>query len=87
MLLNAEEEREIERLVDRIGEDLGTSLKLTHLLRACMSLLCHAEGVLHTTATSLGTLIRPANGDAIALAQVELAKLLSRALRDALPLR
>jgi hypothetical protein len=89
VLLTAEEERQIERLVDRIGEDLGTSLKLSHLLRACMTLLCHAEGELHVNAATLGPLIRPANGDAIALAQFEfdLAKLLSKALRDAPPLR
>jgi hypothetical protein len=89
VLLTADEERQIERLVVRIGEDLGTSLKLSHLLRACMTLLCHAEGELHNTAETLGPLIRPANGDAIALAQFEfdLAKLLSKALRDAPPLR
>jgi hypothetical protein len=89
VLLTAEEERQIERLVDRVGEDLGTSLKLSHLLRACMTLLCHAEGELHSTAATLGPLIRPANGDAIALAQFEfeLAKLLSKALREAPPLR
>ena len=89
VLLSPDEEREIERLVDRIGEDLGTSLKLSHLLRACMTLLCHAEGELHTAAATLSPLIRPANGDAIALAQFEfdLAKLLSKALRDAPPLR
>ena len=75
--------------VDRLGEDLGTSLKLSHLLRACMTLLCHAEGELHNTAATLAPLIRPANGDAIALAQFEydLAKLLSKALRDAPPVR
>jgi hypothetical protein len=89
VLLSCEEEREIERLVDRIGEDLGTSLKLSHLLRACMTLLCHAEGELHSAAATLGVLIRPANGDAVALAQFEfnLAKLLSKALRDAPPMR
>jgi hypothetical protein len=89
VLLSAEEEREIERLVDRIGEDLGTSLKLSHLLRGCMTLLCHAEGEIHSAAATIGPLIRPANGDAIALAQFEfdLAKLLSKALRDAPPLR
>ena len=43
VLLSADEERQIERLVDRLGEDLGTSLKLSHLLRACMTLLCHAD--------------------------------------------
>jgi len=89
VLLSGDEERQIERLVDRIGEDLGTSLKLSHLLRACMALLCHAESELHSTAATFGPLIRPANGDAVALAQFEfnLAKLLSKALRDAPPLR
>ena len=89
VLLSPDEEREIERLVDRIGEDLGTSLKLSHLLRACMALLCHAEGELHNATATFGPIMRPANGDAIALAQFEfdLAKLLSKALRDAPPLR
>jgi hypothetical protein len=89
VLLSAEEEREIERLVDRIGENLATSLKLSHLLRACMILLCHAEGELHAAATAHGPLIRPANGEAIALAQFEfnLAKVLSKALRDVPPIR
>jgi hypothetical protein len=89
VLLSGDEERQIERLVDRIGEALGTSLKLSHLLRACMILLCHAEEELHTTAATMGPLIRPANGDAVALAQFEfnLAKLLSKALRDAPPVR
>lgn len=89
VMLSREEEREIERLVNRIGDDLGTSLKLSHLLRACMVLLCHAENELHGTAAALGPLARPGNGDPIALAQFEfdLAKLLSKALRDALPLR
>src|ERR1700722_7723433 len=85
VLLSADEERQIDRLVDRIGEDIGTSVKLSHLLRACMTLLCHAEEELHGTAATMGPLIRPANGDAVALAQFEfnLAKLLSKALRDA----
>jgi hypothetical protein len=89
VLVTSDEERQIERLVDRIGEDLGTSLKLSHLLRACMTLMCHAEGELHGTAATVGPLIRPANGDVVALAQFEfdLAKLLSKALRDAPPLR
>jgi hypothetical protein len=89
VLVSMEEERQVERLVDRIGENLGTSLKLSHLLRASMSLLCHAEGEIVNAALALGPFVRPANGDAIALAQFEfdLAKLLSKALRDAPPLR
>ena len=89
VMLSAEEERDIERLIDRVGEDLGTSLKLSHLLRACMTLLCHVEGEIHAAASTLGPFIRPANGNAIALAQFEadLARLLSKAMRDAPPLR
>jgi hypothetical protein len=89
VLLTAEEERQVERLVDRIAEQLGTSLKLSHLLRACMALLCHAEGEIIRHTSGLHPLPRPANGDAVALAQFEnaLAKLLSKSLRDAPAIR
>jgi hypothetical protein len=89
VLLTPEEERQVERLVDRVGEQLGTSLKLSHLLRACMAVLCHAEEELHRHAGGLRPLSRPANGDAVALAQFEhaLARILSKALRDAPAMR
>jgi hypothetical protein len=89
VLLTPDEERQVERLVDRIGEQLGTSLKLSHLLRACMAVLCHAEPELLRLSAELRSLPRPANGDAVALAQFEqaLAKLLSKSLRDAPAIR
>ena len=89
VLLTPDEERQVERLVDRIGEQLGTSLKLSHLLRACMAVLCHAEPELLRLSAELRPLPRPANGDAVALAQFEqaLAKLLSKSLRDAPAIR
>jgi hypothetical protein len=66
-----DEERAIERLVDRMAEHVGASLKLSHVLRACMAVMCHAEEEIlrHASRTRL---IRPANGDAVALAQFEL---------------
>jgi hypothetical protein len=73
VLLTSEEERQVERLVDRVGEGLGTSLKLSHLMRACMAVLCHAEEELLRHALDLQPLSRPANGDAVALAQFEQA--------------
>ena len=75
--------------MDRIGEQLGTSLKLSHLLRACMAVLCHAEEELLRHSSELHSLPRPENGDAVALAQFEqaLAKLLSKSLRDAPAIR
>jgi len=88
VLLTPEEERQIERLVDRIAEHVGASLKLSHVLRACMALLCHAEAELLRHASG-HPLVRPANGDAVALAQFEqgIARILSLALRDAPPIR
>jgi hypothetical protein len=89
VLVTPEEERQIERLVDRIGEQLGTSLKLSHLLRACMALLCHAEEEIICHTSTLNPLPRPSNGDAVALAQFDeaLARLLSKSLRDAPAIR
>ncbi len=89
VLLTPEEERQVERLVDRIAEHLGTSLKLSHVLRACMALLCHAETEILRHTSELHPLPRPANGDAVALAQFEqaLARLLSKSLRDAPAIR
>ena len=85
MLLTHAEERQIERLVDRVGEGLRTSLKLSHVLRACVAVLCHAEKELVERAGGSEPLVRPPNGDAVALAQYEheLAKLISQALREA----
>jgi hypothetical protein len=89
VLLFPDEERQVERLVDRIGEELGTSLKLSHLLRACMTVLCHVEQEILHHAVEFRPLPRPANGDAVALAQFEqtLATVLSKAFRDAPVLR
>jgi hypothetical protein len=89
VLLTPEEERHIERLVDRLAEQLGSPLKFSHLMRACMSVLCHAEAEIIQQATMAKPVERPANGDAVALAQFEqcVAKLLSKALRDAPPIR
>jgi len=89
VVLSRDEEREIEQLVARMSDGLRTSLKLSHLLRAAVAVLLHAEGELISRAESAGHLQRPSNWDAVALARFEheLAKVLSQALRDAPPLR
>ena len=89
VLLTPEEERHIERLVDRMAEHAGTSLKFSHVLRACMAVLCHAEVEIIRQAANASPRARPANGDFVALAQFEqgIARLLSLALREAPPLR
>src|SRR5215471_3292748 len=89
VLLTLAEEREIERLVARVAEELATPVKLSHMLRAYMTLLLHAEGEITRRARLTGPLHRPPNGDAVALARFEhqLSKILSAAFRDAPPLR
>jgi hypothetical protein len=88
-MLSRREERNIERLVDRMADQLRTTVKLSNVLRAAVSVLLHAEEELIRKLESIKTLERPANSDAVALAQFEhqLAMALSQALRDAPPLR
>ena len=89
VLLTFSEEREVERLVARIAEELGTPVKLSHMLRAYMTLLLHAENEIVKRAHQVGPLHRPSNGDPLALGRFEqrLAQILSAAFRDAPPIR
>lgn len=89
VLLTKTEEREIERFVDRIGEQLETSLKLSHLLRACLKVLKHAENEIIMQAQKSSKVERPPNGDLVALAEFEfqIAQILSSALRKSSQLR
>ncbi|BCL40004.1 hypothetical protein [Nostoc sp. MS1] len=82
VLLTKSEEREIERFVDRLAEQLETPLKLSHVLRACMTILRHAEKEILAEASQSLKLERPPNGDPVALAQFEyqIAQILSTAL-------
>jgi hypothetical protein len=89
VLLTQAEEHEIERLVSRVAAEVSTPVKLSHLLRACVTLLRHAEGQIADHARQAGTLTRPSNGDPVALAEFEfrLAQILSAAFRDTERLR
>lgn len=88
VLLTRTEERDVERLVDRFAAELQTPVKLSHLLRATITMVLHAEEdlVQHARRT---TLIRPGNGNAPELAEFEfgLTQILAGAFRDARPLR
>ena len=89
VLLTQAEEREVERVVARLAEEISTPVKLSHLLRACVTLLRHAEEEIIDHARQTGSLSRPSNGDPAALAEFEfrLAQILSAAFRDATRLR
>jgi hypothetical protein len=88
VLLTASEEREIERIVDEMAEGLGTSLKLSHVLRASVTLICHAREELIKQSRKAGPLKRPPNGDTAAVAVFEhyLAQLIETAFRNTRPL-
>lgn len=88
VLLTRAEERDVERLVDRIAGELNTPVKFSHVLRASITILLHAEEELVERARK-STLIRPGNGNAPELAEFEhgLAQILSTALREAPPVR
>ena len=88
VLLTRGEERDIERLVSRVAGEVATPVKLSHMLRASIFLMLHAEEELIERARKV-TLTRPGNGDAPQLAEFErgLTEVLSNALREARPYR
>ena len=88
VLLTLNEERDVERLVGRLAGELRTPVKLSHVLRACITIVLHAEEELIERARKT-TLIRPGNGNAPELAEFEfgVAQVVATALREARPLR
>lgn len=89
VLLTPSEERTLDRVVSNIGAELGTSLKLSHVLRSCIRLLINAEGELIERARATGRTVRPPNGDLAAIEDFEkiIASVLHAGIRAARPLR
>lgn len=89
VLLTPTEERALERVVANIGAELGTSLKLSHVLRSCIRLVINAEDELIQRAQATGRTIRPPNGDLAAIEAFEkvVAGVLQGGIRAARPIR
>ena len=89
ILFTRGETQAIDRLVTSLATRLGTQVKVSHVFRALIALLLHAEGELDKRAGETGTLNRPANGDAQALQRFEreIAKIIAAGIRDAGPVR
>lgn len=83
VLLTASEERALERVIFNLGAELGTSLKLSHVLRSCIRLVINAEHELVDRARSTGRTVRPPNGDLPAIEAFEsvIASVLHAGLR------
>lgn len=84
VLLSPTEDRELERIVSDMAEQLGTPLKSSHVLRATVILLRHAREELVKQSQKIGPVKRPANGDAAALAAFEhyMAQVIDTAIRN-----
>ena len=90
ILFTKGESQAIDRLVASLAARVGAQVKVSHVMRALVALLLHAEGELDKRAgDDAGPLSRPANGDAQALQRFEreIANIVAAALRDAGPLR
>jgi hypothetical protein len=89
VLLTPSEERALERVVANIGAELGTSLKLSHVLRSAIRLVIAAEDELIQRARDNGRTIRPPNGDLAAIEAFEkvIATVLQGGIRSARPIR
>jgi hypothetical protein len=68
---------------------LNAQVKVSHVIRALVGLMLHAEASIDRRAGENGPLVRPANGDAQGLQQFErdIGQIFATALRDAGPLR
>jgi hypothetical protein len=89
ILFTRAETQAIDRLVNSIATRLNAQVKVSHVMRALVTLLLNAEGEVDRRAGEAGPLVRPPNGDGQALQRFErdIAKVLASAIRDAGPLR
>jgi hypothetical protein len=80
---------DVMRIVSRLADQLQTSVEWSHVGRALVVLLRHAESEIVKHARRNGPLTRPPNDQAIAMAEFEqrIAQILLRALREVAPLR
>ncbi|MBA3572463.1 MAG: hypothetical protein H0W34_10930 [Pyrinomonadaceae bacterium] len=89
ILFTRPESQAIDRLVVSLATRLNAQVKVSHVVRALVGLMLHAESEIDKRAGEAGPLIRPANGDAQGLQRFEreIGRIFAAALRDAGPLR
>lgn len=82
------EKLELERLAARISGALGVSVRPSHLIRACLIYLLHAENEIVGHAERQDSIKRPSNTESVALAEFDqmIAGILSQAFRQAKPI-
>ena len=82
-MLSPAEEKAVNALVTRVADELGTTVRLSHLMRACLVIMHHAEPQILQRAAST-KLARPPNEMADVLGDFErrLARLLLVSFKD-----
>lgn len=88
VLLSRREEVAVNALVEQLASIGVTSMRFSHLLRACILLLRHSQSELIERVQSASHLIRPANANSAAIEEFEasLAREVAAAIRSAPPL-
>jgi hypothetical protein len=89
ILFTRGETQAIDRLVTSLAARLNAQVKVSHVIRALVALLLHSDAEIDKRAGEAGPLVRPPNGDALALQRFEheIAKILAAGMRDAGPMR
>lgn len=89
ILFTRGETQAIDRLVTSLAARLNAQVKVSHVIRALVALLLNSEAEIDKRAGEAGPLVRPPNGDALALQRFEreIARIVSAGIRDAGPLR
>jgi hypothetical protein len=88
VLFTRGETQAIDRLVTSLAARLNAQVKVSHVIRALIALLLHADAEVDKRAGESGPLVRPPNGDALALQrfELEIARILAAGMRDAGPI-
>ncbi len=88
-LTTPREKLELDRLAAHLSGALGTSVKPSQIIRACLNLLLRAEYEIMRRAERQPPVKRPSNAEAVALAEFDqmLAEILSYAFRDSGPIK
>jgi hypothetical protein len=84
MLLTRDEERELDRLIDEISDELGVRVKVSNVMRASVALLFNVREELTKQCRRAKFSKRPRNGDPTEIANFEenLARLFESAVRN-----
>jgi len=87
VLISECEETALDELVRRLASSGATSLKLSHLMRACIVLLRHSESEIVECFRRTARLVRPPNGSGPALAVFErmVAQQIASAIKEGPP--